>query len=139
MIKDKIIEILRDIIDYITYNPCGIRSFIEKVKGTCAYTAFIWRENCYREWDYDYLYSLIEFKLKRMAIQLHKDNFVVDSEERVKEINKALSCLNIYRRLMSSNYQLNGIDYVRELHKQQQDAWRGFHDTLKEHGQGWWS
>ena len=74
-----------------------------------------------------------------MAIQLHKDNFVVDSEERVKEINKALSCLNVYKRLMSSNYQSNGIDYVRELHKQQQDAWRGFHDTLKEYGQGWWS
>ena len=137
-IKEKMEEIWEDFRGYITHNPFGIRSFFEKVKGTLEYAYFIWKHDCYREWDYWYLYQLMQFKLERMAIQLRKDDFVADSEDRYNEILKSLAYLHIYEHIEDDNDR-NNIDIVRELYKQQQDAWNGFHDTLKEHAQKWWS
>ena len=137
-IKERMEEIWEDFRGYITHNPFGIRSFFEKVKGTLEYTYFIWKHDCYREWDYWYLYQLMQFKLERMAIQLRKDDFVADSEDRYNEILKSLAYLHIYEHIEDDNDH-NNIDIVRELYKQQQDAWNGFHDTLKEHAQKWWS
>ena len=138
-IKEKMEEIWEDFRGYITYNPFGIRSFFEKVKGTLEYAYFIWKHDCYREWDYWYLYQLMQFKLERMAIQLRKDDFVADSEDRYNEILKSLAYLHIYEHIEDGYYDHNNVDVVREMYKQQQDAWNGFHDTLKEHAQKWWS
>ena len=137
-IKERMEEIWEDFRGYITHNPFGIRSFFEKVKGTLEYAYFIWKHDCYREWDYWYLYQLVQFKLERMAVQLRKDDFVADSEDRYNEILKSLAYLHIYEHIEDDNDR-NNIDIVRELYKQQQDAWNGFHDTLKEHAQKWWS
>lgn len=136
---EKIEEIWKDFIGYITYNPFGIRAFFEKVKGTIEYAYFIWKHDCYREWDYWYFYQLVQFKLERMALQLKKDDFVVDSKDRYNEILKALAYLHIYEHIETGDYDHNNVDVVREMYKQQQDAWNGFHDTLKEHAQKWWS
>ena len=138
-LNKKIKEKWEDFIGYITYNPFGIRSFFEKVKGTLEYAYFIWKHDCYREWDYWYLYQLMQFKLERMAVQLRKDDFVADSEDRYNEILKSLAYLHIYEHIEDDDNDHNNIDVVRELYKQQQDAWNGFHDTLKEHAQKWWS
>lgn len=138
-IKEKMEEIWEDFRGYITYNPFGIRSFFEKVKGTLEYTYFIWKHDCYREWDYWYLYQLMQFKLERMAVQLRKDDFVADSENRYNEILKTLAYLHIYEHIEECDYDHNNVDIVKEIYKQQQDAWNGFHDTLKEHAQKWWS
>ena len=138
-IKERMEEIWEDSRGYITHNPFGIRSFFEKVKGTLEYAYFIWKHNCYREWDYWYLYQLVQFKLERMAVQLRKDDFVADSEDRYNEILKALAYLHIYEHIEDGDYDHNNVDVVREMYKQQQDAWNGFHDTLKEHAQKWWS
>ena len=138
-IKEKMKEIWEDFRGYITHNPFGIRSFFEKVKGTLEYTYFIWKHDCYREWDYWYLYQLVQFKLERMAVQLRKDDFVADSEDRYNEILKSLAYLHIYEHIEDGDYDHNNVDIVREMYKQQQDAWNGFHDTLKEHAQKWWS
>ena len=138
-IKEKMEEIWEDFRGYINHNPFGIRSFFEKVKGTLEYAYFIWKHDCYREWDYWYLYQLVQFKLERMAIQLRKDDFVADSEDRYNEVLKALAYLHIYEHIEDGDYDHNNVDIVREMYKQQQDAWNGFHDTLKEHAQKWWS
>ena len=98
-IKERMEEIWEDFRGYITHNPFGIRSFFEKVKGTLEYAYFIWKHDCYREWDYWYLYQLMQFKLERMAIQLRKDDFVADSEDRYNEILKALAYLHIYEHI----------------------------------------
>ena len=137
-IKERMEEIWEDFRGYITHNPFGIRSFFEKVKGTLEYAYFIWKHDCYREWDYWYLYQLMQFKLERMAIQLRKDDFVADSEDRYNEILKSLAYLHIYEHIEDGDYDHNNVDIVREMYKQQQDAWNGFHDTLKEHAQKWW-
>ena len=138
-IKERMEEIWEDFRRYITHNPFGIRSFFEKVKGTLEYAYFIWKHDCYREWDYWYLYQLMQFKLERMAVQLREDDFVADSEDRYNEILKALAYLHIYEHIEDGDYDHNNVDVVREMYKQQQDAWNGFHDTLKEHAQKWWS
>ena len=138
-IKERMEEIWEDFRGYITHNPLGIRSFFEKVKGTLEYAYFIWKHDCYREWDYWYLYQLMQFKLERMAVQLRKDDFVADSEDRYNEILKSLAYLHIYEHIEDGDYDHNNVDVVREMYKQQQDAWNGFHDTLKEHAQKWWS
>ena len=138
-IKERMEEIWEDFRGYITHNPFGIRSFFEKVKGTLEYAYFIWKHDCYREWDYWYLYQLMQFKLERMAIQLRKDDFVADSEDRYNEILKSLAYLHIYEHIEDGDYDHNNVDVVREMYKQQQDAWNGFHDTLKEYAQKWWS
>lgn len=138
-IKEKMEEIWEDFRGYITHNPFGIRSFFEKVKGTLEYAYFIWKHDSYREWDYWYLYQLMQFKLERMALQLKKDDFVVDSKDHYNEILKALAYLHIYEHIETGDYDHNNVDVVREMYKQQQDAWNGFHDTLKEHAQKWWS
>ena len=138
-IKERMEEIWEDFRGYITHNPFGIRSFFEKVKGTLEYAYFIWKHDCYREWDYWYLYQLMQFKLDRMAVQLRKDDFVADSEDRYNEILKSLAYLHIYEHIEDGDYDHNNVDIVREMYKQQQDAWNGFHDTLKEHVQKWWS
>ena len=92
-IKEKI----ADFIDFITYNPFGIRALYEQIIGTWTYTVFIWKHRLYREWDYSYLYDLIEFKLDRMAEQLRRDDFVTDYLVRYEEIRKALDYLQIYK------------------------------------------
>ena len=138
-IKERMEEIWEDFRGYITHNPFGIRSFFEKVKGTLEYAYFIWKHDCYSEWDYWYLYQIVQFKLERMAIQLRKDDFVADSEDRYNEFLKSLAYLHIYEHIEDGDYDHNNVDIVREMYKQQQDAWNGFHDTLKEHAQKWWS
>ena len=138
-VVEKVKEHLENVKDFVTYNPFGIRSFCEKVKGTFEYAKFIWQHDCYREWDFWYLYRIIQFKLERMAVQLRKDSFVEGSEDRYQEILKALAFLHIYEHIEDGDYDSTNVDSVREMYKQQQDAWSGFHDTLKEHAQKWWS
>jgi hypothetical protein len=138
MIK-KLQDKITDIIDFLTYNPFGLRTLYERVIGTIEYATYVWKNHAYREWDYAYLYDLMQFKLERMALQLKKDTFVADSNERYEEILKALAYLHIYNHVEDEDYDHNNVDMIREMYKQQQDAWNGFHDTLKEHAQKWWS
>lgn len=138
-VVEKIKEVWENITDFCTYDMFGFRRIYEKVTGTWDYIVFLWKNDIYREWDFWYLYQLMQFKLERMAIQLRKDNFVADSEDRYEEILKALAYLHIYEHIEDGDYDHNNVDAIREMYKQQQDAWNGFHDTLKEHGQKWWS
>lgn len=136
---EKIKDACENIRDYIIYDCFGLRRIYEKVTGTFSYFMFIWKHDCYREWDYWYLYQLIRFKLERMALQLKKDDFVLESEDRYNEVLKALAYLHIYEHIEDGDYDHTNVDMIREMYKQQQDAWNGFHDTLKEHAQKWWS
>ena len=138
-VVEKIKEVWTNIIDFCTYDMFGLHRLFEKITGTWDYLVFLWKNDIYREWDFWYLYQLMQFKLERMAIQLKKDNFVEDSETRYEEILKALAFLHIYEHIEDGDYDRGNVDSVREMYKQQQDAWNGFHDTLKENAQKWWS
>lgn len=135
----KIIEVLKDWIDYLSYDFLGIRSTYERIRGTIEYACFIWKSGCYREWDYAYLYNLIDFKLRRMAIQLRKDDFVQGSEDVYQEILHTLAYLQIYDSIENCEYDTSNADSVQEALDRQKKAWEDFHDSLKEHAQRWWS
>lgn len=130
-------EICENVYDFFYDIKVNITSFWEKITGTLAYTKFIWQNDVYREWDYSYLYDLIQFKLERMGKAQKEDELVVDSSARADEIALALAYLHIYNTV-EDTVQHNNVDAIREMYKQQQDAWKGFHDTLKEHAQKWW-
>lgn len=118
--------------------------FSERVVGMWDYFWFIWKTECYHEWDYDYLYQLMDFKLRRMAVQLRKDNFVVGSDDRYNEILEALTLLTKYRDIEDYvSPATKGGDYSRisaiEMLDEKQQAWNDFHNILRDKAQGWWS
>ena len=114
----------------------------ERILGTLAYAKFVWQKEAYREWDYAYLYDLLEFKLRRMKNQLGKDDFVVGYESTVKEIQDALDQLDLYNAVEDCTYNdLNtrDVDSVKKSYEVQQEAWDKFHEILKQNAQKWWS
>ena len=116
-----------------------IKHIKEKIIGTWDYLCFMWTHNTYREWDYGYLYDLIAFKLNRISLSLRDYGNAVDHEVRYEEIQKALAYYSFFKNIEYGDYDHDGsIEAIKDLYKQQQEAWDLFHDTLKEHGQGWW-
>jgi len=116
-----------------------IRRIKEKIAGTWDYLCFMWANDTYREWDYGYLYDLIAFKLNRMSLSLRDYGNAVDHEVRYEEIQKALAYYSFFSNIEEGDYDHDGsIEVIKDLYRQQQEAWNLFHDTLKEYGQGWW-
>ena len=116
-----------------------IRRIKEKIAGTWDYLCFMWANDTYREWDYGYLYDLIAFKLNRMSLSLRDYGNAVDHEVRYEEIQKALAYYSFFSNIEEGDYDHDGsIEVIKDLYRQQQEAWDLFHDTLKEYGQGWW-
>lgn len=64
------------------------------IKRFFLYLPIIWRDE---DWDYDYLYQLIKFKLERMAIAQDNDDLHVDSKRRATQIRICLAYLDRYR------------------------------------------
>lgn len=134
----KTVEILDDL-KYDMKKPFDhIRYLYEKVTGIWQYLVFMWKNNSYREWDFCYLYDLMEFKLNRMSLLLRDHAYAMDHEERYKEIQKALAYYHVYKNIEDGHYDRENIEIIKDIYIKQQEAWDLFHDTLKEYGQGWW-
>lgn len=73
---------------------CRLRKFIRFIKRLCCWLPVLWKQE---DWDYDYLYDLIEIKLKEIRECLDKDTLVIDSKKHVKQINICLAYLDRYR------------------------------------------
>ena len=114
------------------------RRMYEKVTECFVYFHFIWTHDIYREWDYEYLYSFIRFKLERMGNQLLQDSFVEGHRERYEEIQDALACLDAWTGIEGMGNNVS-VDHIREMYAEKQKAWERFHDILKDKAQGWWS
>ena len=117
----------------------NVRYFFEKVVGTFVYARFIWKSNAFREWDYAYLYDIIEFKLRRMAKQLRADDFVANHEQTYNEIMSTLKHLENYNKCEEcTNTEKTREEILADVQMQQQ-SWNNFHDALKQQAQRWWS
>lgn len=117
----------------------NVRYFFEKVVGTFVYARFIWKSNAFREWDYAYLYDIIEFKLRRMAKQLRADDFVANHEQTYNEIMSTLKHLENYNKCEEcTNTERTREEILADVQMQQQ-SWNNFHDALKQQAQRWWS
>ena len=139
-LKQKLTEIWENI-DSWFYNKIrsNVRYFYERIIGTFVYARFIWKSNAFREWDYAYLYDIIEFKLRRMAKQLRADDFVANHEQTYNEIMSTLKHLENYNKCEEcTNTERTREEILADVQMQQQ-SWNNFHDALKQQAQRWWS
>lgn len=139
-LKQKLAEIWENIDSWFYIKiRSNVRYFFEKVVGTFVYARFIWKSNAFREWDYAYLYDIIEFKLRRMAKQLRADDFVVNHEQTYNEIMSTLKHLENYNKCEEcTNTERTREEILADVQMQQQ-SWNNFHDALKQQAQRWWS
>ena len=139
-LKQKLAEIWENIDNWFYIKiRSNVRYFFEKVIGTFVYARFIWKSNAFREWDYAYLYDIIEFKLRRMAKQLRADDFVANHEQTYNEIMSTLKYLENYNKCEEcTNTERTREEILADVQMQQQ-SWNNFHDALKQQAQRWWS
>lgn len=139
-LKQKLAEIWENIDNWFYIKiRSNVRYFFEKVIGTFVYARFIWKSNAFREWDYAYLYDIIEFKLRRMAKQLRADDFVANHEQTYNEIMSTLKHLENYNKCEEcTNTERTREEILADVQMQQQ-SWNNFHDALKQQAQRWWS
>ena len=139
-LKQKLTKIWENLDDWFYIKiRSNIRYFFEKVIGTFAYARFIWKSNAFREWDYAYLYDIIEFKLRRMAKQLRADDFVVNHEKAYNEIMSTLKHLENYNKYDECTDTERTKEEILSDAQMQQQCWNNFHDALKQQAQRWWS
>ena len=139
-LKQKLAEIWENIDSWFYIKiRSNVHYFFERVIGTVVYARFIWKSNAFREWDYAYLYDIIEFKLRRMAKQLRADDFVANHEQTYNEIMSTLKHLENYNKCDEcTNTERTREEILADVQKQQQ-SWNNFHDALKQQAQRWWS
>ena len=139
-LKQKLAEIWENIDSWFYINiRSNVRYFFEKVVGTFVYARFIWKSNAFREWDYAYLYDIIEFKLRRMAKQLRADDFVANHEQTYNEIMSTLKHLENYNKCEECTDTERTREEILADVQMQQQSWNNFHDALKQQAQRWWS
>ena len=80
-------KLVENIINFIYYIEVELIRLKEKITGCYEYFKFIWQKDIYRDWDYEYLYSLIAFKLNRMS------QIFSTSSEQYQDIQEALKAL----------------------------------------------
>ena len=140
VLKQKLTEIWENIDSWFYIKiRSNVHYFFEKVIGTFVYARFIWKSNAFREWDYAYLYDIIEFKLRRMAKQLRADDFVADHEKTYTEIMSTLKHLENYNKCDECTNTERTREEILESVQMQQQSWNNFHDALKQQAQRWWS
>ena len=139
-LKQKLTEIWENIDSWFYIKiRSNVRYFFEKVVGTFVYARFIWKSNAFREWDYAYLYDIIEFKLRRMAKQLRADDFVANHEQTYNEIMSTLKHLENYNKCDECTDTKRTREEILADVQMQQQSWNNFHDALKQQAQRWWS
>ena len=139
-LKQKLAEIWENIDSWFYIKiRSNVRYFFEKVVGTFVYARFIWKSNAFREWDYAYLYDIIEFKLRRMAKQLRADDFVANHEQTYNEIMSTLKHLENYNKCEECTDTERTREEISADVQKQQQSWNNFHDALKQQAQRWWS
>lgn len=81
-----------------------IRSFIRKLKRAAAYA--IQGYNSY-DWDYSYLFKLIEFKIKRIELEIINGHAIPDKQT----LQSLRLCLKLLKRINNSEYH-----YFLDIH-----------------------
>ena len=71
-----------------------IQKFGRFLKRIIRWLPLLWRQE---DWDFEYIYDLLEFKLKEIQKCLAKDDLHVDSPKMVKQISICLAHLDRYR------------------------------------------
>lgn len=144
MIKRALTKVLEKISDLYYVINSEIEFQVERIIGCWDYLRFIWTHNSYREWDYDYMYELMMFKLERMAKQLRNDTFVERSEDTYNQIMETLNYYKMYQNIEAGETDcLECFEDIRTGYAWRvanaQKMWDKFHDSLRDNSRYWWS
>ena len=126
------------------------------------------KHHWYYDWDFEYLYSMIIWKLNRIRNCIRDNDIIVDSNKVYDEITEAMEQWKIYEdpesattkpswmeeeleeamrkgdymRVLNANLTEEQLkeekEYYTNYYKTEQEAWDKFHDILKNKAQGWW-
>ena len=91
MISESIKDFLRSI-------RIKISDFFDNIKRIVCWIPKIWKD---RDWDYAYLYEIIEYKLSRMEDCI-RNGYSIDSEKVAKNIK---ICRELLKRLAKNEYK----------------------------------
>lgn len=103
-LNGKTLNILDLVIDFIQYNKLSLFLYhiIRFLKRIPSYIVLAWKQE---DWDFDYMYDIIEFKLKRILKCIEKDTW--HTEHCVKRCKQQIAiCLERLNRFR--NWQ----DYI---------------------------
>jgi hypothetical protein len=101
-----------NLISYIRENMWPLFKLIRFIKRLFNYLPLIWKDE---DWDYDYLYKILDFKLRRMQIELEHDTWHMDSKRRARQIAICLAYLDRYRNWTNYiDYPMDDIKFVKD-------------------------
>lgn len=107
----------------------ALRNIKYGLQNFWKYKTLIWRD---RDWDWAYLYQIMEFKLQEMA-KLHREyGICTNNIGLAEEMEEAAGCLN---RIYEDMYELD--DYLKSRDMSEADLER-FCKLFKENSKGWW-
>ena len=93
---------------------------IRRIKHILNWLPILWGD---RDWDYDFLLRIMEFKLNRMANCIEKNNHLLYNDQYVREMRVCATLLNRIREdkyCYNEREDLNRVDkksYLRVLRK----------------------
>lgn len=116
---------------------------------------FVWR---YRHWDYEYLLEFFIAVLRKHKAGIKRDNYVVETDEIVHQINTVIDDINRYRNHLEI-YEDTHQDLLRQIleeedeYKKEQlktefylgvcdfedESWDAIFDNMKEYMFKWWN
>jgi hypothetical protein len=132
----KIIEVARlehpviALVEDIRYKVCDLITFFKSdlpigFKNLIKYASIIWKD---RDWDSEFLYKLIQFKLDSMA-RYHKNHGHTESSE--DNAKQMFECANLFSNILDDKYENNeDIQQLRREHKLK-EAWQ-FEKNLRD-------
>ena len=85
-----------------------LRTFIPNVKRLIKWIPVIWED---REWDYNFLYRILDFKIKNMQEFYESGKSIIADEE----VNKTISEMKEVRKLIN---RVSNHDYLEESLKE---------------------
>ena len=100
------------ILDFILFNKfsCFLRHLKRFIDRLPKYTKLAWEQEV---WSYEYLYDLIEMKMKEFLKAQEEDTWHTETKRRAKQIRICLAYLDRYRNWHDYyNYPIDDIKFV---------------------------
>lgn len=118
-----------------------IDTFIYSIKTDIDMLIFFHKNKCYFHWDYEFMYLMMEWKLKHMMKQFREENILADTDTICQEIKEAIDCIEKFRNPEDfvAKPDNNDRQYFLDLYNMECDSWKRLHQILEEHARGWWS
>ncbi len=104
------------------------RNFIDGIKNLIKWFPVIWKD---RDWDHDFIFNILEFKLKNQSKDMATHNFHTLAQYDSYKMN---TCVKLIQKIREGYYETESSQYeVSEFHtltKEEQDKLKG-HEKLR--------